>query len=445
MTYGTYSGGRQYGSFADPDEEYYFDDERTGPSGPIARAVQFIIANPLNRSLGVLLVFALMGLLTIVSDHARTPHTQVSTMQTNAQMRFLKTTNYGCVAEVGVDDSKLVMYHWTNQDSAPEVVGTWVVPTELSKTVAASKRNIDVTKEVQRSLVRYLKEARSSAGADVPVATTRLVGSASSFSPAVQQAIEQGVELAVMAAGYDHLKDWDKSIFGSERTEATAKINEWKAKALQYTHKLKAEAKSSKDEAKKEMHQAADRAEELFRETKQALKKEYMAVRDKVRTQHDVDERKAESLVEKAEQEMEKKIRLAEQELDKSKRAAEEAFNRAERKAEDLERKAEREGDKIERQAEARWAKLKRQLEKKGNKKADDAKSKSKEEATKESTHKVKDEEPMAKEDEKEHASTHESKSEDKVSAHKAKQVPKESSQHDSAAKSPDLLREDDE
>ena len=57
----------------------------------------------------------------------------------------------------------------------------------------------------------------------------------------------------------------------------------------------------------------------------------------------------------------------------------------------------------------------------------------------------MKDEEPMAKEDEKEHASTHESKSEDKVSAHKAKQVPKESSQHDSAAKSPDLLREDDE
>mmetsp|Transcript_12327 Transcript_12327/g.22375 ORF Transcript_12327/g.22375 Transcript_12327/m.22375 type:complete len:445 (-) Transcript_12327:1253-2587(-) len=433
MTYGTYStGGRQYGSFADPEQEYFFEDERVGPSGPMARILQSVAANPLNRSLGVLLVFAFMGFLTIFSDHARTPHTHVSTMQKNTQMRFLKTTNYGAVAEVGADDSKLIMYHWNNQNSPPEVVGTWVVPTELSKTVAASTRNIDVTKEVKRSLVRYLKEARSSAGTDVPVATTRLVGSASSFSPAVQQAIQQGVELAIMSAGYDHLKDWDKSIFGNERTEATAKIDEWKNKALQYTNKLKAEAKSYKTEAKIEMQNMVTRAEELFKEKKQDLKKEYMATRDEVRKQHEDDERKAEKLLQRAEQEMERKIRIAEQELDKSKRAAEEVFNRAERKAEDLERKAEREGDKIERQAEARLAKLERQLEKKGKRRTDDANSKSSEAATKETTHEVKHEETTPKKDEKEPALQHEPKSEDKTSAHKASTVK-------------DKLREDDE
>jgi hypothetical protein len=378
MPLGSATPAGQYGSFEPGNFGSYHEAEYSSRSG-LGGFLENLLSTPLNRSLAVLVIFGIVGFLTVLVDHSNVPKNAATTKTTTTAERWKQDAKYGAVAELGLRESKLTMYHWPRVGAAATVVRSWKLPNGVSEYLDKNAGQQDLVEEVKASLIEPFQVAKSSAAEGSPVAATKFSRNAQFFSANVKDAIEQGVEQAMAATGYVHVVSWEDPVSKAGNSnnkkpetwydKAVAKVGSWEENALAYTYKLINEAIEAKKMSRERMVRDIAKAKEEFQKEKEKVQKEK---KDSAAAEHKAKEeaakksastaqkleREAEASAKKAERKADEMLRSAERKLEQATRKAEEEFNAAAKRADNMERKAETEADKIVRQARARLRKL---------------------------------------------------------------------------------------
>ena len=72
------------------------------PGSGLGGFLENLLSTPLNRSLAVLVIFGIVGFLTVLVDHSNVPKNAATTKTTTTAERWKQDAKYGAVAELGL-------------------------------------------------------------------------------------------------------------------------------------------------------------------------------------------------------------------------------------------------------------------------------------------------------------------------------------------------------